>query len=97
MDAGRNAPVRVRLKLKMELRQVAHAVLQVPFKLVGSSLNLNLIPYHREYHFHFQGLGNMGWVVRVYGVEVGFFLCGSSYGSSGGSMVWVLLWVFGWV
>ena len=27
--------------------------------------------------------------VRVYGVEGGGFLCGSSYGSSGGSMVWV--------
>ena len=51
--------------------------------------------------------------VLVYGVEVGGFLCGSSYGSSGGSMVWVFpmgllvrlglryrllwFWVFGWV
>ena len=42
--------------------------------------------------------------VLVYDVEVGIFLCGSSYGSRstrasgvasyGGSMVWVLLWVF---
>ena len=46
--------------------------------------------------------------VRVYGVEGGGFLCGSSYGSSGGSMVWVFsvslglryrllwFWVIGW-
>ena len=45
MDAGRNAPVRVQLKLKTDFGQVAHAVLQVSFYLVaGSTLNLNLIP-----------------------------------------------------
>ena len=94
MDAGRNAPARVRLKPKTEFRQVAHAH-ATSIVLVGSALNLNLIPaidmLLENDHVHFLGLGvrglglgSIGFSMGVIGVWgwVVLFSVGLGYGSS---------------